>query len=285
MNNPSDKTFKVDIEKVIRSQENRHIKKMPNFVVRYIKKVIREDELNKITEYAGDSQGIEFIKKSMEYLNVTCNFFNKENIPPEGRYIFACNHPLGGIDFFAAILSINDNYNNIKAIANEMLMHVKPLQDIFLPVNVFGKNSEKAKEDIMKAMASEDIQMMTFPAGEVARKHNGKLDDGKWHRSFIRHAVEFERDIIPVFIDAENSKKFYRIANIRRTLRLKTDIELFLLPQELVKQKNKVINVTFGKPISYKIFDKNKHICEWAQEVKKVVYGLKRNKNLTLQNE
>ena len=285
MNNTSDKTFQVDIEKVIRSQKNRYIKNMPNFAVRYIKKIIREDELNKITEYAGETQGIEFIKKSMEYLNINCNFFNKENIPPEGRYIFAGNHPLGGIDFFAAVLSISDNYENIKAIANEMLMHVKPLQDIFLPVNVFKHNSKKAKEAIIKAMASEDTQMMTFPAGEVARKYNGILDDGKWHRSFIRNAVEFKRDIIPVFIDAENSKKFYRVANARRTLRLKTDIELFLLPQELIKQKNKIINVTFGKPISYKTFDKNKQICEWAQEVKKIVYGLKKNKNLTLQNE
>ena len=279
MNNTSDKTFQVDIEKVIRSQKNRFIKKMPDFAVRYIKKIIREDELNKITKYAGDTQGIEFIKRSMEYLNVKSIFHDKENIPPEGRYIFACNHPLGGIDFFAAILSVSDNYNKIRVIANELLMHVKPLQEIFLPVNVFGKNSEKAKEAIIKAMASEDIQMMTFPAGEVARKYHGKLDDGRWHRSFIRNAVEFKRDIIPVFIDAENSKKFYRTANIRKTLRLKTDIELFLLPQELVKQKNKVINVTFGKPISYKTFDKSKHICEWADEVKKIVYGLKKNEN------
>ncbi len=277
MNNTSDKTFQVDIEKVIRSQKNRYIKNMPNFAVRYIKKIIREDELNKITEYAGETQGIEFIKKSMEYLNINCNFFNKENIPPEGRYIFAGNHPLGGIDFFAAVLSISDNYENIKAIANELLMHVKPLQDIFLPVNVFKHNSKKAKEAIIKAMASEDTQMMTFPAGEVARKYNGILDDGKWHRSFIRNAVEFKRDIIPVFIDAENSKKFYRVANARRTLRLKTDIELFLLPQELVKQANQTINVIFGKPISYKTFDNSKELVEWAQEIKKIVYNLKNN--------
>ncbi len=277
MNNASDKTFRVDIEKVIRSQNNRFIKKMPNFAVRYIKKIIREDELNKITEYAGKTQGIDFIKKSMEYLNVKSIYHNKENIPPEGRYIFACNHPLGGIDFFAAILSISDNYDNIKAIANELLMHVKPLQDIFLPVNVFGKNSEKAKEAILKAIASKNIQIITFPSGEVARKNHGQLDDGKWHRSFIRNAVEFKRDIIPVFIDAENSEKFYRVANIRKTLRLKTDIELFLLPQELVKQKNKTINVTFGKPISYKTFDKSKKPLEWAQEVKKIVYNLKNN--------
>ena len=48
-------------------------------------------------------------------------------------------------------------------------------------------------------MASEDIQMMPFPSSEMARKHKEKLDDGKWHRSFIRHAVEFKKDVIPVF--------------------------------------------------------------------------------------
>ncbi|NPA67371.1 MAG: glycerol acyltransferase [Chlorobi bacterium] len=277
MNNNHTEIFKVDIEKVIRSQKARYIKNMPGFAVRYIKKIIREDELNKITEYAGNTEGIEFIKRCTEYLNIKCNFYDKDNIPDKGRFIFACNHPLGGIDFFAAILSISENYDKIKVIANELLMHVKPLREIFLPVNVFGKSSEKAKEAILKAMASEDIQIMTFPAGEVARKYNGKPDDGEWHRSFIRNAVEFKRDIIPVFIDAENSEKFYRTANIRKMLGLKWDIELFLLPQELVKQKNKTINVIFGKPISYQTFDKSKTPLEWAREVKKTVYGLKKH--------
>lgn len=279
MNNDSDKTFKVDIEKVIRSQKNRFLKKMPNFAVRYIKKTIRENELNKITEYAGNSKGIEFIEKSMKYLNIKCIYHNKNNIPPSGRFIFACNHPLGGIDFFAAVLSVNEKYEKIQVIANELLMHVKPLRNIFLPVNVFGKNSKKAKENIIKAMASEDIQLITFPSGEVARKYNGQLDDGRWHSSFVHNAVEFKRDIIPVFIDAENSNKFYRVANIRRTLRLKTDIELFLLPQELIKQKNKIINVNFGKPISYKTINNNKNPNEWAQYIKNIVYSLKINEN------
>ncbi len=276
MNTASEKTFHVDVEKIIRSQKNQFIKNLPNFAVKYIKKVTREKELNKIVDYAGNTEGIDFIKKCMEYMKITYNVYGKENIPPEGRFIFAGNHPLGGFDFFAAILSVHDNYKNIKAIANEMLMQVKPLRNIFLPVNVFGNSSKAAKEEILKAMASEEYQIMIFPAGEVARKHNGQLDDGKWHRSFIRNAVEFKRDIIPLYIDAENSEKFYRVAKIRRTLRLKTDIELFLLPQELVKQKNKVINVTFGKPISYNTFDKSKELIEWAQEIKKVVYNLKK---------
>ncbi|NOZ36318.1 MAG: glycerol acyltransferase [Chlorobi bacterium] len=277
MNTVSEKTFHVDVEKIIRSQKNRFIKNLPNFAVKYIKKVTREKELNKIVDYAGNTEGIEFIKKCMEYMQITYNVYGKENIPTEGRFIFAGNHPLGGFDFFAAILSINDNYKNIKAIANEMLMQVKPLRNIFLPVNVFGNSSKAAKEEILKAMTSEECQIMIFPAGEVARKYNGKLDDGKWHRSFIKNAVEFKRDIIPIYIDAENSEKFYRVAKIRRTLRLKADLELFLLPQELVKQKNKVINVTFGKPISYKTFDRSKELIEWAQEIKKVVYNLKEN--------
>ncbi len=276
MNTASEKTFHVDVEKIIRSQKNQFIKNLPNFAVKYIKKVTREKELNKIVDYAGNTEGIDFIKKCTDYMNITYNVYGKENIPPEGRFIFAGNHPLGGFDFFAAILSVHDNYKNIKAIANEMLMQVKPLRNIFLPVNVFGNSSKAAKEEILKAMASEECQIMIFPAGEVARKHNGKLDDGKWHRSFIRNAVEFKRDIIPLYIDAENSEKFYRVAKIRRTLRLKTDIELFLLPQELVKQKNKVINVTFGKPISYNTFDKSKELIEWAQEIKKIVYNLKK---------
>jgi len=278
MKTENKESFRVDVERVIRTQKNKFVKNLPGFAVNYLKKVLREKELNEINSYACSSAGIDYVNKCLEVMNITCQTFGTENLKNKGRYIFACNHPLGGIDFFAAISTIGKYHKKIKVIANEILMNVQPIKDMFLPVNVFGKNSEKDKEMIIKMMAADNIQLMTFPAGLVARKFNGTLDDGIWHRSFIRHSINFKRDIIPVFIDAENSKKFYNFSKFRKRIGIGLNLELFLLPQELVKKRNSKIDVIYGKPISYKSLDHSKTHLDWAQEVKKTVYNLKNKK-------
>ncbi len=278
MNVTESNGFKVDVENLIRNQRNKFFRKLPKFLVRYITKVVREKQLNEVCSYSRGFTGIDFIRKNMEFLKISYEKINYDNIPNEGRFIFVCNHPLGGIDYYSAILSVADNFPNIKTIANELLMHVAPIKDLFLPVNVFGKNTEKTKAYIAKCMADPNLQIMTFPAGVVARKINGKLDDGRWNKSFIKYALEYKRDIIPVFIEAQNSKKFYRIYKLRRFFGIKLNFELFLLPQELLKQKNKTIKLYFGKPISYKSFDDSTTTQEHAQHIKKIVYELQNQK-------
>ena len=46
------------------------------------------------------------------------------------------------------------------------------------------------------------------------------------------------------------------------------------LPAELVGAAGGTYNVVFGEPISYASFDNSKTPQEWAQEVKRTVYGL-----------
>jgi len=49
---------------------------------------------------------------------------------------------------------------------------------------------------------------------------------------------------------------------------------MLLLPDEMFKQRGKSFTITFGKPIPWQTFDHTKSPTEWAEEVKKVVYGL-----------
>jgi putative hemolysin len=270
--------FRVDVEQVIRTQKNSFVRKLPRFIVKYIRHVVREKQLNEVSDYSKHLYGLDFIRKNMEFMNISYERINPQNIPQSGHFIFVCNHPLGGIDYYCAILSGSESFPIIKTIANEILLHVSPIKDLLIPVNVFGKNTDQAKEYIRECMESKDIQIMTFPAGSVARKINGILDDGIWNKSFIRYASEYKRDIIPVYIEAQNSKKFYRLYTLRTFLGIKTNLELFLLPQELLKQKNKKLKIYFGEPIKYQTFDDSKTAMEHAQYIKKIAYGLKNKK-------
>jgi putative hemolysin len=268
----------IDMEKVVRNQKNMIIKKMPKFAVNYLKKIVKQDELNEIILNSYTETGYNFFRKNLDFMNIKIESENFESIEEKGKYIFAANHVQGGIDGIALVLQTSEKFKNIKALANEILMTIKNAEEIFLPVNVFSRNSEETKRKLDEAYSSNDIQIITFPSGEVARKYKGVIDDGLWHQNFIRNALKYERDIVPVYIVAENSSKFYRVSNIRRRLRIKANIELFLLPQELLKQKGKTLKLIFGKPVSYKTFDQTKTHLEWAQEIKKVVYSLYKKK-------
>ncbi|MFN8257985.1 MAG: 1-acyl-sn-glycerol-3-phosphate acyltransferase [Bacteroidales bacterium] len=263
----------IDIEKIIRKQKSKLVKNLPGFIIRLIARIIHLDEVNETLKIIGSRKGIEFIKKHAEILNLTFLFKGLENVPDQGKFIFVCNHPLGSVDFYAALLSAHKKFKQVKVIANELLMSFENLRELFLPVNVFGKSPQKYHDLIHEAYMSE-IQLMTFPAGEVSRKKRGIIKDGEWHRSFIRNSIQYQRDIIPVYIHGRNSGRFYFVGNLRKKLGIKLNLELFLLPDEMFRQKNKTIKIVIGKPISHKNFDGKKSHLEWAQEVKETVYLL-----------
>ncbi|MBA4321580.1 MAG: glycerol acyltransferase, partial [Odoribacter sp.] len=96
-------------------------------------------------------------------------------------------------------------------------------------------------------------------------------------KSFISKAVQHRRDIIPVFISGRNSDFFYMIANLRKFLGIKMYVESLLLPREMLKQRNSIVTISIGKPISYKTLTEEFTHAEWALKIKSLVYSLPEN--------
>ncbi len=264
----------LDIEHILRNQENKIVRNLPKFIINRIKKSFHEVEINEILKKIHDKYGLEFVNGVVENLNYKVIGYNQELLPEKGKYIFAGNHPFGGADFGASIYILSKKYNKIKLVANEMFLHVENAKEIFLPVSILKSNEKGKMDNIDKSLSDDDTHLLIFPAGKVARKHKGKIDDGLWHRSFIRNAILFKRDIIPFFVAGENSNKFYRWARIRKFFGIKANLEFFLLPGEVFKKRNASIQIVFGEPIPFTTFDDSKTHLEWAQEVKKNVYEL-----------
>ncbi|MDF1548321.1 MAG: 1-acyl-sn-glycerol-3-phosphate acyltransferase [Bacteroidales bacterium] len=272
-NKSQDEPALIDTEKLIKKGNSPILKRMPQFVVNFIKKLIHQDEVNQQIIEHKEKYGLDFIEANMKYLNISMIMHGFENLPDNGRFIFVCNHPLGGIDFYVALIAALKKYPRVKAVANDILMSLRNLRDLFLPVNVFGRSPQSYYDMINEALAS-DIQVMTFPAGEVSRMRKGVIKDGAWHRSFVRNALEYQRDVIPVYIHAKNSKRFYFLGRLREKLGIKANLELFLLPDELFRQRGKTINVVIGKVIPFKTFDDTKSHYDWSQEIKEILYEL-----------
>ena len=64
---------------------------------------------------------------------------------------------------------------------------------------------------------------------------------------------------------------------IRDFLGIKTKLEMFFLPSESYKHRNKHSVITFGKAIPYQTFDKRFSPLQWAARVKDYTYSLVEN--------
>jgi hypothetical protein len=90
----------------------------------------------------------------------------------------------------------------------------------------------------------------------------------------VKKAFLHERDVVPVFISGRVSGFFYALANLRKFLRIKANIEMIFLPNEMFKQKGMHLVIKFGKPIPWRSFDSSRSAEEWAADVKKLVYKM-----------
>jgi putative hemolysin len=273
----------IDLEEIIRDKNPRLLTFMPRFVLNYIKRIIHQKEVNAFIDAHGEKKDLAFVNAVIAEFGVKVDCKGEENIPAQGGCIFASNHPLGGLDALAIMQVVSKTRKDLKFIVNDILLQLKNLEGIFAGVNKHGKTAAQMLEEIDKLYGSEQA-VFIFPAGLVSRKQSGVIKDLEWKKSFITKAKKYKRSIVPVFVDAKNSRGFYNLALWRKRLGIKANIEMLYLVDEMYHQRNKTISVIFGKPLPYSIFDKKFSDQEWAAKVKEHVYALHsgdKSKNIT----
>jgi putative hemolysin len=271
---PVGKDYKyVDLEKMISESESELLKKLPRFIIKWISKIIMQDELNLVLNKYSDYTGADFLIKMIEEFNLKLEIEGKENLPENGKCFFASNHPFGIIDGLILTYVVSNKYGTLKAIANDAFMYIPQLRPFIASVNVYERNSK----DYIKALEliyTSEIPITHFPAGEVSRLYHGKVQDAAWQKSFITKAISCGRDIVPFYFYGRNSNLFYMIYTIRKLFGVKLNIELMLLPHEMFNKRNKSIKVRIGKPIPFDTFDASLTHKEWAQKVRDAAYDL-----------
>ncbi|MBN1185019.1 MAG: 1-acyl-sn-glycerol-3-phosphate acyltransferase [Bacteroidales bacterium] len=263
----------IDIASIIRDSDSKFLSRLPRFSVRLIESIIKQKKMNSILNKYANIEGPDFLKKMIEEFNLQLIIEGMENLPASGKCFFVANHPFGIIDGLILTYIVSSKYGTLKAIGNDAFMFVPHLRPLIAQVNVFGKNPKDTIIELDKLYHS-DTPITHFPAGEVSRKYNGKIEDTAWTKSFITKAVESNRNIVPFYFYGRNSKLFNFIFIIRRFLGIKAYIELMLLTREMFKKQNKTIKVKIGKPINCKTFTNERKPYDWAQNVRKQVYEL-----------
>ncbi|MCP4553230.1 MAG: glycerol acyltransferase [Bacteroidetes bacterium] len=269
----------IDIDKVIFSKSPKLLKLLPKFLLSYIKKIVHEDEMNDLLSKNPDLKNFDFIEWVLfDEFGASVNSTGLGHITQNGRYILAANHPLGGPDGLALMNQVATIRKDLIFPVNDLLMNLPSLKQLFIPLNKHGSNSDNVR--VINETFASNVILLYFPAGLVSRKKSGHISDLPWKQTFVTKAKRFKRDIIPVHINGRNSNFFYNLANLRKFFGIKANIEMLYLVNEMYKQRDKTINITFGKPIPYQTLDKRMTNTNWAEKIRMHVYELEANPDI-----
>jgi putative hemolysin len=268
------KAVTINLKEVIRNKNPRLLKLLPGFVLNYLTRIIHVDSLNSILTDNKDQYGLDFVRRSIAYFGCTTVSVNAENLDKSDRIIVVANHPLGGLDGMALIQEVGKKKKKIAFPVNDILLNLENLKELFIPINKLGSNTAQNAKLINEAFESERT-VLYFPAGLCSRKVNGEITDLDWKKTFVTKAIQYKRDVVPAYINSKNSNFFYNLANLRKRLGIKANLEMLYLVDEMHKHKNKTIEITFGEPISHLKLKQEKNPKEWTKEIRKKVYDLK----------
>jgi len=163
--------------------------------------------------------------------------------------------------------------SDYKIIGNFLLHRIDPLQEFIMPVNPF-ENHKEAKSSIAGVkQALQHIRagypLGIFPAGEVSTYRDGKLlIDKPWELGAVKLIKRANVPVIPIYFHAKNSKLFYILSKISDTFRTAK------LPSEVISQKNRIIKVRIGKPISINDQNEFNDINSFYEFLRKKTYML-----------
>jgi putative hemolysin len=266
---------RIDIERILEKKMPSLKKRLPKFVISYIKRAICQDEINRVYNNLGHLNGYDFAHALLQdEFKIKYNVIGEEHLPKNSQVIFACNHPLGGADGIVMIDILGKIYSSLKIPVNDFLMNIENLREFFIPINKISGQA-KSTSLILNEVCSSDDAILFFPSGQCSRRQDdGTIRDNEWKKTFISKSTQYQRDIIPIHFEGKNSNFFYNLAYYRKKLGIKANIEMLYLPSELFKQRGNTFTIKIGKPIPYTTFDRSKSEKEWAQWVKEITYNL-----------
>ena len=220
-------------------------------VVKALKKLLHQDDLNAFTAKHQHLRGFAFLDKLLHHFNFNYQVSGHsiEHIPSEGRLLIVANHPIGTLDGLALLKLVRSVRPDVRIVANRVLLHMEHLQSVFLPVDVLtDKQSLKQSYKAMLAALENDEAIIIFPAGEVARITPKGIVDGPWQNGFIKLAKKSYSPVLPIHIKAKNSALFYSLSMLYKPL------GTFLLISEMFNKKHQDIKFKIGAPVPAQAF-------------------------------
>ena len=264
--------MRIDIDQVIKEKSPTLFKLLPSGLLKWLKRLLREREINEVLENSVGIEDVEFANLVLDKIGVNIKTTGLENIPKSGPCIVAANHPLGGVDGMALLREVATIRPDIRFVVNDILLKIPNFKTVFVGVNKLGSTARKQLLKIEEIYKS-DMCILVFPAGFCSRKIDGIIQDVEWNPSFAKKSKKYNIPVIPTSVKAYNTKRFYNINVWRRRFGIKTNLELLTLPDEMFKQKGKSIEFTIHPAISAHELTKTGNAKDWSNRIREIVYS------------
>lgn len=243
------------------------------FILRHL---LHEKDFQSFDKAYPHIEGVDFVEQILEYFDFSYTVLDKEKarIPTSGKVVIVANHPIGSLDGLALLKCISDIRPDVKVVANDLLMAIKPLEKMLLPVNNMGGNTVKENINNIMNYLNDEGAVIIFPAGEVSRLKPNGVKDNQWRSGFYRMAKATKSPIMPIFIDGRNSAMFYSASMIYKPL------ATTLLIREMFKQRKKTVGLRIGEGIPFESYAQNNlPIKTKVQLFKKHLYRIANDKS------
>ncbi|WP_028318232.1 GNAT family N-acyltransferase [Desulfobulbus elongatus] len=216
-----------------------------------LRRLLREDRFLRFAEQYPHLKGMDFVEQVLETLHCTYTVSDRdrENIPASGRVVIVANHPIGSLDGLALLKLVHDSRPDTRIVANDLLEAIEPLHPCLLSVKVMTGHARKEQlARIDRALANEEA-IIIFPAGEVSRLSPKGIQDGPWHKGFLRMAARAKAPILPIHVHGRNSFSFYATSMLVKPL------STLMLVGEMFHQRRRPLKLTIGGLIPHAAYD------------------------------
>ena len=245
------------------------------FIGWLLMKVTKISSINRFYDDHKHLEGVAFLDAVLEHYEIAFEIPEEDfrRLPKDGAYITISNHPLGGMDGVLLLKLMLASSPDFKIIANFLLHRIAPMAPFIMPVNPFENHKEVKssiggfKSAMLHLRAGHPLGI--FPAGEVSTYRDGKLIvDKPWEEAALKLIRRAEVPVVPIYFHAKNSRLFYRLSKISDVFRTAK------LPSEITTQRNRLIKVRIGQPITVKVQKEQESLEDFTELLRKKTYIL-----------
>ena len=133
----------IDIENIL-GDKNPTLKKwLPSPVLKYIKRIVHENEINDIMNKHGHLQGLDFVDALINEFGVEVELRGGRKYLLGKRGDICGQSSTGGLDGVAFMHVLGKHRQDIKFLVNDILTNVKNFESLFfVPVNKHGSHGK-----------------------------------------------------------------------------------------------------------------------------------------------
>ncbi len=171
-----------------------------------------------------------------------------EHAPRRGGAIAVTNHPTGAADGVILHEALKPVRSDLTFFSSTEALTIAPgLSSCIIPVELdAGARSLAARKRMAAAMRGairDERLLVLLPAGALSELRRGRLEETTWSETPAHLARRFALPLVPIRIEARNSRLYYLLHRVSPNLR---DLTVF---RELMNKTGAAVKVRIGAPV------------------------------------